>query len=124
MEFYYSEDGSAVGTYNGLPYNFHPTETPEQWLWFLSELEDGNLREIPKPPEPLPEPTDPALVENQWREAEMVIAKSNVTAIEYGEEGIPGTEQDWKAYWLALRKWTQDANPDFPDSTKRPKAPQ
>lgn len=60
--------------------------------------------------------------ENEWRESEMPKAQQNVTAIEYGEEGIPGTTAQWKSYWLALRKWTAD-NPDFPDSSKRPVAP-
>lgn len=63
-----------------------------------------------------------ALIEEQWRELQMPIAKNNVTAIEFGEGGIPGTAAQWKAYWLALRKWAAD-NPDFPDSSKRPVAP-
>ena len=60
--------------------------------------------------------------EDSWRDTEMPVAQQNVTAIEYGEEGIPGTAQDWRKYWLALRKWTE-INPDFPDSSKRPVAP-
>lgn len=60
--------------------------------------------------------------ENQWRYDQMAIAQENVTAIEYGAEDIPGTAQQWRAYWLDLRKWTE-ANPDFPDSSKRPVAP-
>ncbi|WP_218189865.1 hypothetical protein [Pseudomonas sp. OV546] len=60
--------------------------------------------------------------ENYWRDLEMPKAQQNVTAIEYGDEDIPGTAQQWQKYWLALRKWT-DANPDFPDSSKRPVAP-
>lgn len=63
-----------------------------------------------------------AALENSWRDTEMPIAQQNVTAIEYGEEGIPGTAQQWQKYWLSLRKWTAD-NPDFPDSSKRPVAP-
>ncbi|ONH51001.1 hypothetical protein SAMN04490182_2097 [Pseudomonas cedrina] len=63
-----------------------------------------------------------AFTENEWRDSQMPKAQQNVTAIEYGEEGIPGTAQQWQKYWLALRKWTAD-NPDFPDSTKRPIAP-
>lgn len=61
-------------------------------------------------------------IENDWRETEMPKAQQNVTAIEYGEAGIPGTAQEWQKYWLALRKWNQ-SNPDFPDSSKRPVAP-
>lgn len=74
---------------------------------------------------PIPAPTLQELqipVESAWRESEMPKAQQNVTAIEYGEEGIPGTAQQWQKYWLALRKWTVD-NPDFPDSSKRPVAP-
>ena len=62
------------------------------------------------------------VAENQWRDLQMPKAQQNVTAIEYGEEGVPGTAQQWQKYWLALRKWT-DSNPDFPDSSKRPVAP-
>lgn len=60
--------------------------------------------------------------ENDWRKSEMPKAQQNVTAIEYGEDDITGTAQQWQKYWLALRKWT-DANPDFPDISKRPVAP-
>lgn len=61
-------------------------------------------------------------IESEWRSEQMPIAQQNVTALEYGEEDILGTSDQWKTYWLALRKWT-DTNPDFPDSTKRPVAP-
>ncbi|SFV12808.1 hypothetical protein [Pseudomonas sp. OV546] len=60
--------------------------------------------------------------ESAWRDLEMPKAQQNVTAIEYGEEDIPGTAQQWQKYWLALRKWSE-INPDFPDSSKRPVAP-
>lgn len=122
MNFYYLKDGSAVGELNGLPYNFHPEATPEQWAWFKEQLGNGLLVETPMPPDPDPDPMDPAVLENAWRESEMPKAQQNVTAIEYGEEGIPGTAQQWQKYWLALRKWAE-TNPDFPDSSKRPVAP-
>lgn len=67
-------------------------------------------------------PSQASYREAEWRESEMPKAQQNVTAIEYGEEDIPGTAQQWQKYWLALRKWTAD-NPDFPDSSKRPVAP-
>ena len=122
MEFYYLEDGSVVGSYNGMPYNFHPEATPEQWIWFQGQLLEGLATEVPKPADPEPGQVDYSLIENQWRDIEMPKAQQNVTAIEYGEEDIPGTAQQWQKYWLALRKWT-DSNPDFPDSSKRPVAP-
>ncbi len=61
-------------------------------------------------------------VENSWREEQMPIAQQTVTAIDFGEEGILGSIEDWKLYWRALRKWTVD-NPDFPDMSKRPVQP-
>ncbi|WP_315336141.1 hypothetical protein [Pseudomonas grimontii] len=63
-----------------------------------------------------------ALLEEKWREQQMPLALNNVTAIDFGDDTIPGAVAEWKAYWLALRKWT-DINPDFPDSSKRPVAP-
>ena len=74
------------------------------------------------PPPYVPTTQELSEIENVWREVEMPKAQQNVTAIEYGDEGISGTAQQWQKYWLALRKWTAD-NPDFPDSTKRPVAP-
>jgi len=74
------------------------------------------------PPPYIPTLLELSGVENTWRDTEMPIAQQNVTALEYGDEYIPGTALQWKKYWLALRKWTAD-NPDFPDSTKRPVAP-
>lgn len=66
--------------------------------------------------------TKQAPIEMAWRDSEMLTAQQNVTAIDYGDEDIPGTAQQWQKYWLALRKWTE-TNPDFPDSSKRPVAP-
>lgn len=79
-EFYYLTDGSAVGNYNGMPYNFHPKATPEQWSWFQAELAAGNFQEVARPPDPAADPIDPAIVENSWRETQMPIAQQNVTA--------------------------------------------
>lgn len=121
-EFYYLSDGSAVGTYNDMPYNFHPEATPEQWAWFQEQLSAGVLSEVPKPADPEPDPVDLVLFETAWRDAEMPKAQQNVTALEYGAEDIPGTTLQWQKYWLALRKWTAD-NAGFPDSSKRPVAP-
>lgn len=62
-------------------------------------------------------------VEIEWQTSEMAIAKENVTAIQFEDPGaLPGTEAEWKAYWVALRNW-KDGNPDFPDMTKRPVRP-
>ncbi|WP_421549097.1 hypothetical protein [Pseudomonas sp. QD4] len=61
-------------------------------------------------------------IENEWREAEMPHARENVTAIEFGDDSIPGTSAQWKAYWLALRAWTEGAE-GYPDATHRPLKP-
>lgn len=61
-------------------------------------------------------------VEEQWRGPEMTFASQQVTAIEYGDQSISGSSEQWKAYWLELRSWKQ-GNPDFPDPSKRPVRP-
>lgn len=67
----------------------------------------------------------PALrvAENDWRETEMLIARENVTAIEFGDDQIPSTAADWKAYWLALRAWKDGGNSEFPEQSSRPVRP-
>lgn len=57
-----------------------------------------------------------------WRSEEAPDARNKVIAFQMGASDLPGTEQEWKDYWLGLYKWTE-GNPDFPDSTKRPVAP-
>ena len=74
------------------------------------------------PPPYVPTAQELADTENQWRDEQMPKAKDTVTAIEYGEDGILGTAQQWQMYWRELRKWT-DTNPDFPDIAKRPVQP-
>lgn len=61
-------------------------------------------------------------IEEDWRATEMPIARENVTAIEFGDDQIHGTAADWKAYWLALRAWTEGAE-GYPDATHRPVQP-
>lgn len=75
---------------------------------------------VPIPPPAWQEVQAP--IENAWRAAEMPIARENVTAIEFGDDSIPGTAADWKAYWLALRAWVEGAK-GYPDATLRPLKP-
>ena len=63
-----------------------------------------------------------AAIETRWRLEQMPAALETLTAIQLGEVDILGTEQQWKDYWLSLRKWTA-SNPDFPDTNKRPVQP-
>lgn len=72
-----------------------------------------------------PPPDLPAydeLAEQAWRTDEMAVALENVTAIDCGDESIPGTATDWKAYWLALRAWKEGAA-GYPQSEQRPVRP-
>lgn len=69
-----------------------------------------------------PSPSQIRRAEDTWRNAEMPIARENVTAIEFGDHSIPGTTADWKAYWLALRAWVAGAD-GYPDPTRRPIKP-
>ncbi len=80
------------------------------------------LRQDYVEPPYVPSHEEIVVAENEWRDQQMPIARNNVTAIQFGDEDVPGTEQQWKDYWLALRKWTTD-NPDFPDMNKRPIQP-
>lgn len=62
-------------------------------------------------------------IEDDWRDKELPVAKDNVTAIQFNDPGaLPGTEAEWKAYWISLRNW-KDGHPDYPDITKRPARP-
>lgn len=119
---YIRPDGSFVGNYDSFAIPDMEAASP----YAVSDL-------IMLPAEETPEYADQTWLfpgwsespsratrqELEWRNSEMPRAQQNVTAIEYGE---PGDAQAWKTYWLALRKWTEE-NPDFPDATKRPKAP-
>ena len=69
-----------------------------------------------------PSPSQMRQVEDAWRATQMPIASENVTAIEFGDDSIPGTAAQWKAYWLALRAWTEGAE-GYPDATQRPVQP-
>ena len=60
--------------------------------------------------------------ESEWRSVEMQAAQQTVTAIEFGDESVPGTAADWKAYWLSLRAWKEGAE-GWPDSAHRPARP-
>ena len=70
-----------------------------------------------------PSPAVTRRVENEWRDAEMAVAELNVTAIQFGDpDALPGTESAWKAYWVALKNWTEGKG-GYPDITRRPKRP-
>ncbi|PIB51746.1 hypothetical protein AOA57_02565 [Pseudomonas sp. 2588-5] len=64
-----------------------------------------------------------ALIENQWREDQMVRVANQLLMLEDDDpDAEPGTARQWRDYRIELRKWTE-TNPDFPNSSKRPVAP-
>ncbi|CRI56421.1 hypothetical protein [Pseudomonas sp. CCOS 191] len=63
-----------------------------------------------------------AAIESAWRDGEMQVAQQNVTAIDFGDESVPGTAAEWKAYWLELRAWKEGAE-GWPDSAHRAARP-
>lgn len=112
MKYYIDEVGNFLGGWEAdPPQGAIEVEYPPEWydqVWRFPGWSPSVMRAV--------------AAETTWRDEQMPLAQQNVTAIEYGEDGIVGTAQDWRSYWLALRKWT-DANPDFPDPVKRPVAP-
>lgn len=112
MKYYIDGGGKFMGGWDDDPPEgaievSHPPEYADQ-VWLFPEWGSSRLKETQE--------------EAQWREQEMPAAEQNVTALTYGADDIPGSVVEWQKYWLALRKWTE-ANPDFPDSSKRPVAP-
>lgn len=61
--------------------------------------------------------------ENQWRDAEIRVVKDNLDAILFEDpDALPGTESQWKAYGVALRRWKEGAD-GFPHEEHRPSRP-
>lgn len=112
MKYFIEQDGEVWAFEDDGSQDFRITPT----------MRAMTAREVDLHLNPPPAAEELAAIEAQWRADQMPLALETVTAFQMGEEDIPGTEQLWKEYWLALRKWTAD-NPDFPDSTRRPVAP-
>lgn len=60
-----------------------------------------------------------AVIEREWRNSE--IARSDIELLKVQDGMGVGTVAAWREYRCALREWPE--NPNFPDSTKRPVAP-
>lgn len=66
-----------------------------------------------------------AIVENAWRTAEMALIADQLIALEDDDPAaMPVTDPEWRAYRTLVRNWKDGGNPDFPDSSKRPKRPE
>lgn len=112
MKYFIDAEGKYLGGWDdgqpegSLEVDLPPNDSDQPWLF----------------PGWGPSPGLICRAEEAWRNAEMPIAQENVTAIEFGDDQIPGTAADWKAYWLALRAWTEGAE-GYPDATHRPLKP-
>lgn len=63
------------------------------------------------------------ILENKWRDSEILVVKDNLEAIYFGDESaLAGTEAEWKSYGVKLRSW-KEGNVDFPNTSKRPSRP-
>lgn len=68
---------------------------------------------------PTPTPEQLTFSERSWRNGELDRADIELNKVQDGM-GV-GTVAAWREYRCALRDWP--SNPNFPDSTKRPVAP-
>lgn len=112
MKFYVDASGNYLGGWDanppagGIEVASAPEQADQKWLF----------------PGWGPSPSQLRSVEDEWRSVEMPLAQENITALQYGDPDVPGTEAQWKAYWVALRNW-KEGNPNYPDITKRPVRP-
>ena len=61
--------------------------------------------------------------EEEWRNSEIRVVKDNLDAILFEDpDALPGTESQWKAYGVALRRWKEGAE-SFPHEKHRPSRP-
>ncbi|CBH51607.1 tail fiber assembly protein [Pseudomonas phage phi2] len=74
-----------------------------------------------------------AMVEDEWRVAELAVIATQLLSLEEAEAALeegeplppdlrPGTRNQWLAYRTKVRAW-KDTNSDFPLKEKRPTAP-
>lgn len=75
----------------------------------------------------LPPPSPEEILEQQiqeervWRNAELSRADIELNKVQDSDPNAVGIVGDWRTYRKELRAWPE--SPDFPDSTKRPVAP-
>ena len=61
--------------------------------------------------------------EEEWRNSEIRVVKDNLDAILFEDpDALPGTESQWKAYGVALRRWKEGAE-SYPHEEHRPSRP-
>ncbi len=83
----------------------------------LIDFDENGYPILADQPEPTPE--EIAAAERVWRNSELERADVELNKVQDGMG--TGTVSSWREYRCALRDWPE--SPDFPDSTKRPVAP-
>lgn len=113
MRFYVDESGRYLGGWDSVNYpagaievDNAPAWADQPWLFHGWGESPSCIRSI----------------EDEWRTVEMPFALECVTAAQFGDPDVSGTEAQWKAYWIALRNW-KEGNPNYPDIMKRPLRP-
>lgn len=61
------------------------------------------------------------LHERLWRNSELFRADIELNKVQDSDTNSVGSVTDWRLYRKSLRSWPE--SPDFPDTTKRPAAP-
>ena len=61
------------------------------------------------------------LAERSWRDVELDRADEELNKVQDSDPKARGTVSQWRDYRKALRAWPE--NPDFPEKSLRPKAP-
>lgn len=126
MKTYYS--AAARGFYDDLHEN-RPEDCVEISQTLHAELLEGQSTGLVIVPDkngrPIldnpPPPTHEELIcaARNWRNREL--ARSDIELLKVQDGVGTGTVSAWRGYRIALRNWPE--NPNFPDSTKRPVAP-
>lgn len=114
FRYYVSESGAYLGATDGDPLSefevmVAPFSSDQTWMfpgWSES-------------------PSWAKMREDQWREEQMSrIAKQLLMIEDENPKAEPGTARQWRQYRISVMDWVEGENPDFPDETKRPVAPE
>ncbi len=107
---------------------YKDTNTGEVYAYDDQQVEEGYVKEglVAMIPAEVEEHKNPKLtleqastLERHWRDSELSRADIQLNKVQDGMG--TGTVSAWREYRCSLRDWPE--SPDFPDSTKRPMAP-
>lgn len=114
MKYYIEQDGEVWAFEEDGSQDFRITPT-------MRAMTDEEIYLHLNPP---PTVEELAFVESEWVSDQMARVANQLLMLEDDDPSAePGTARQWRDYRIELRKWIPD-NPDFPDQSKRPVAPQ